>query len=44
MIAHQLSAGSSFGPPSEAIPLIQVQQQCGNGYDLDIHVAAIPTE
>jgi hypothetical protein len=27
--------------PSEAIPLIQVQQ-CGNGYDLDIHGRCYP--
>jgi hypothetical protein len=42
MIAHQLIAGTSFGPSSDTAPLIQVQQQCGNGYDIDIYGRCYP--
>lgn len=42
VIAHQLGAGASFASPDETIPLIRVQQQCGDGYDIDIYGRCYP--
>lgn len=41
VIAHQLGAGAPSDLPSNTVPLIQVQQ-CGNGYDIDIHGRCFP--